>query len=216
MVKSFRHSLFMNEPALWLAWLTVLVFIALGNVWPGNLQHTGLLLIIFIYLFVIILWNSFEVAHHVEALAETMPEPYSTVVLTLTVIFIEVSLIASIMLTGPDNPTLARDTMYAVVMIFLNGIVGLSLLLGGLRYQEQQYNLRFYRLFKRDYSAGGGRIGIAQFYPFNQLGYLFDLSGNFSYRDFAGYLRHFFDHSNHQSPHSFCHSVSAPANVYSF
>ncbi len=142
MVTSFRHSLFMNEPALWLAWLTVLVFLALGNVWPGNLQHTGLLLIIFIYLFVIILWNSFEVAHHVEALAETMPEPYSTVVLTLTVIFIEVSLIASIMLTGPDNPTLARDTMDAVVMIFLNGIVGISLLLGGLRYQEQQYNLQ--------------------------------------------------------------------------
>ena len=77
-----------------------------------------------------------------KPLRRSLQEPYSTVILTLTVISIEVSLIANIMLTGPDNPTLARDTMYAVVMIFLNGIVGLSLLLGGLRYQEQQYNLQ--------------------------------------------------------------------------
>jgi Ca2+:H+ antiporter len=142
MLKSLRHSLLVNEPALWLAWLTVLVFIVFGNTWLSNLQHAGLQIIAFTYLFLIILWNSFEVAHHVEALAESLQEPYSTVILTLTVISIEVSLIANIMLTGPENPTLARDTMYAVVMIILNGFVGLSLLLGGLRYQEQQYNLQ--------------------------------------------------------------------------
>ena len=89
----------------------------------------------------LILWNSFEVAHHVESLAESFQEPFSTL-LTLTVIAIEISLIASIMLTGSPNPTLARDTMYAVVMIILNGVVGFSLLLGGIRYKEQQYNLQ--------------------------------------------------------------------------
>jgi hypothetical protein len=50
------------------------------------------------------------------------------------------------MLHGANNPTLARDTMFAVVMIALNGLVGFSLLLGGLRHHEQNWVLRFRRL----------------------------------------------------------------------
>jgi Ca2+:H+ antiporter len=50
--------------------------------------------------------------------------------------------IAAAMLHGANNPTLARDMMFAVVMIALNGLIGLSLLLGGLRYHEQVYNLQ--------------------------------------------------------------------------
>src|SRR5205809_401430 len=46
------------------------------------------------------------------------------------------------MLHGANNPTLARDMMFAVLMIALNGLVGVSLLLGGLRHREQSYNLR--------------------------------------------------------------------------
>ena len=99
-------------------------------------------MVVFTLLFLQILWNSFETAHHAEALAESLQEPYGTLVLTFVAISIEISLIASIMLTGPDNPTLARDTMFSVIMIILNGVVGLSLLLGGIRYREQQYNLQ--------------------------------------------------------------------------
>ena len=51
-------------------------------------------------------------------------------------------MISAVMLTGSANPTLARDTMYAVVMIVLNGMVGLTLLLGGIRHHEQEYNLQ--------------------------------------------------------------------------
>src|SRR4029077_16758706 len=69
-------------------------------------------------------------------------EPYGTLLLTLSVTFIEVMSIAAVMLHGENNPTLARDTMFAVVMIILNGMVGLSLLLGGLRHREQHYNLQ--------------------------------------------------------------------------
>lgn len=142
MITKLRHSLLCREPALWLGWAVTLFFIIFGSSWLSELHHSAILLSIFLVLFLLILWNSFEVAHHVEALAESMPEPYSTLILTFTVIAIEISLIASIMLTGPPNLTLARDTMYAVVMIILNGVVGLSLLLGGLRYKEQQYNLQ--------------------------------------------------------------------------
>jgi Ca2+:H+ antiporter len=45
------------------------------------------------------------------------------------------------MLHGENNPTLTRDTLFAVVMIILNGMVGLALLVGGLRHREQHYNL---------------------------------------------------------------------------
>ncbi|HET9800548.1 MAG TPA: ionic transporter y4hA, partial [Chthoniobacterales bacterium] len=65
-----------------------------------------------------------------------------TLILTLSVISIEVMMISAAMLHGANNPTLARDTMFAVVMIALNGLVGFSLLLGGLRHREQNYNLQ--------------------------------------------------------------------------
>jgi Ca2+:H+ antiporter len=62
-------------------------------------------------------------------------------VLTLSVIAIEVSLLASIRLHGENNPTLARDAMFATLLIVLNGMVGAALLMGALRYWEQEYNL---------------------------------------------------------------------------
>ena len=46
------------------------------------------------------------------------------------------------MLTGENNPTLARDTLFSVLMIVLNGMLGVTLLVGGLRHREQSYNLQ--------------------------------------------------------------------------
>jgi Ca2+:H+ antiporter len=60
----------------------------------------------------------------------------------MSVISIEIMMIAAVMITGADKPALARDTMYSVLMIVLNGMIGASLLLGALRYREQQYNLQ--------------------------------------------------------------------------
>ena len=84
---------------------------------------------------------------HADALADILGEPYGTLILTLAVIGIEVALIASIMLTGEQAPTLARDTMFAVLMIVLNGLAGAALLLGGLRHHEQDYNLQGARAY---------------------------------------------------------------------
>src|SRR6185369_12357125 len=65
-----------------------------------------------------------------------------TLVLALAVTVIEVALIVSVMLTGgPDKAALARDTIYAAVMIICNGVVGLCLLVGGLRHGEQAYRI---------------------------------------------------------------------------
>jgi Ca2+:H+ antiporter len=89
-----------------------------------------------------VLGSAFAVVRHAEHLAELMGEPYGTLILTLSVTSIEVVSIAAVMAHGDNNPTLARETLFAVTMIVLNGMVGLSLLLGAWRHREQQYNLQ--------------------------------------------------------------------------
>ncbi len=88
------------------------------------------------------LLGAFSVVRHAEALAHRFGEPYGTLILTISAITIEVVVIATIMLHGTNNPKIARDTMYSVVMIVLAGVVGFSLLSGGLRHREQGYNLQ--------------------------------------------------------------------------
>src|SRR5262245_43010393 len=98
--------------------------------------------LIFAWLFVVILMASFAVVRHSEIVASIVGEPYGTLILTFAITAIEVMMIAAVMLTGPEVSTLARDTMFAVVMIVFNGMCGLALLAGGLRYHEQTYNLQ--------------------------------------------------------------------------
>lgn len=80
--------------------------------------------------------------HHAEVIAHRVGEPYGTLVLALAVTVIEVALIASMMLAATDNETLARDTVFAAVMILLNGVIGISLLVGGRRHHEQGFQLQ--------------------------------------------------------------------------
>jgi Ca2+:H+ antiporter len=80
--------------------------------------------------------------YHAEVVAHRTGEPFGTLVLALAVTVIEVALIVSIMLAGgADKAALARDTIYAAVMIICNGVVGLCLLVGGLRHHEQAYRI---------------------------------------------------------------------------
>ena len=96
----------------------------------------------FAWLFAVMLKSAFSVVRHSEILASIVGEPYGTLILTFAITAIEVMMIAAVMLTGPPVSSLARDTMFAVIMIVFNGMVGLTLLLGGLRYHEQTYNLQ--------------------------------------------------------------------------
>jgi Ca2+:H+ antiporter len=78
--------------------------------------------------------------HHAEVIAHRLGEPFGTLVLALAVTIIEVALIVSLMLAaGPAGTELARDTVFAAVMLILNGVVGLCLLVGGARHHEQSY-----------------------------------------------------------------------------
>ncbi|MFZ1527505.1 MAG: ionic transporter y4hA [Ferruginibacter sp.] len=78
--------------------------------------------------------------HHAELVAHRAGEPYGTLVLAIAITVIEVSLIVSLMIAGGESATaLARDTVFAAVMILLTGIIGLCLLAGGYRYKEQVF-----------------------------------------------------------------------------
>jgi Ca2+:H+ antiporter len=84
----------------------------------------------------------FAAVHHAEVVAHRVGEPYGTLVLALAVTLIEVALIVSLMLAGgAEAAALARDTVFAAVMIILNGIIGLCLLVGGLTHREQSFSL---------------------------------------------------------------------------
>src|ERR1700694_4094116 len=90
-----------------------------------------------VVLLVILFGTVFAAVHHAEVIAERIGEPYGTLLLTLAVTIIEVALIATIMLGEKPVPTLARDTVFAVVMIVCNGLVGICILTGGRRSREQ-------------------------------------------------------------------------------
>ncbi|MGZ3341794.1 MAG: ionic transporter y4hA, partial [Reyranella sp.] len=83
----------------------------------------------------------FAAVYHADVIAHRTGEPYGTLVLTVAVTVIEVALILSIMLAGEGAPGLARETVFSVIMVVCNGVVGLCLILGGLRYGEQGFRL---------------------------------------------------------------------------
>ena len=130
------------ESALGISLGTAAIFFGIGNQMVEDITHPFGLVVIFLWLFAAILWSAISVVRHADSLAIKFGEPYGTLILTLAAISIEVMMISAAMLHGANNPTLARDAMFAVIMIALNGLVGLSLLLGGLRHHEQHYNLQ--------------------------------------------------------------------------
>jgi Ca2+:H+ antiporter len=79
--------------------------------------------------------------HHAEVVAARVGEPYGSLVLAAAVTVIEVTLVLTLMASGGNEAaTLARDTVFAAVMITMNGIAGLSLLLGSRRYGVTLFN----------------------------------------------------------------------------
>lgn len=122
----------------WLAWLLMTAV-------PGLFAGTGAGVCVAIegaVILLLILGCVFTVVEHADALAERLGEPYGTLVLTLSATAIEATLLLSVMLSGEQNPTLLRDTVFATLMVALNGLVGLALTAGGWRHIEQAFNLR--------------------------------------------------------------------------
>lgn len=131
-----------KEWSLGFSLTAVVVFLLFGDAIWLRMEHWPVLVLAFGALFAAVLCASLAVIRHAEHLAELLGDPYGTLILTLSVTVIEITSISSVMLHGQANPTLTRDTLFAVVMIIMNGMVGLALLSGGLRHGEQTHNLQ--------------------------------------------------------------------------
>jgi Ca2+:H+ antiporter len=120
---------------------TMALFLVFGKAWLEDLSGRLWFGAMLGWLFGAILISAFAVVRHAEALAVRLGEPLGTLVLTIAMSGMEMMMIAAVMYAGPRESSLARDTMLAIVMVVLNGLVGACLLLGGLRYHEQTYNV---------------------------------------------------------------------------
>ncbi|MGD1320705.1 calcium:proton antiporter [Chryseobacterium sp. 2R14A] len=97
-----------------------------------------------ILLTALLLGSVLAAVYHSEILAYRLGEPFGTLLLAFAITVIEVGLIISIMLgaKGLETITLARDTVFAAVMLILNGIIGICIVIGSLRYREQTFTLK--------------------------------------------------------------------------
>ena len=116
-----------------LSWTTLLPVLALGLLgvtWGRELQP-----VVTVVVGLVLAAAVLAAVHHAEVVAHRVGEPFGSLVLAVAVTIIEVALIVTLMVSGgPETATLARDTVFAAVMITCNGIVGLSLFLGARRH----------------------------------------------------------------------------------
>ncbi|MGH2944117.1 MAG: ionic transporter y4hA, partial [Solirubrobacteraceae bacterium] len=120
----------------WTVVAPVLAALALVASW-GTKPATPVLVLIGAFLAVAVL----AAVHHAEVVAHRVGEPFGSLVLAVAVTVIEVALIVTLMVSGgPETASLARDTVFAAVMITCNGIVGLSVLIGALQRRVASFN----------------------------------------------------------------------------
>src|SRR3954451_6552079 len=122
----------------WLHWTTlapVAAAVVLAVSWG---RHPGVVAAIAIAVFLV--GAVLAAVHHAEVVAHRVGEPFGSLLLAVAVTVIEVALIVTLMVSGSDTSALARDTVFAAVMITLNGIVGLSLLIGAVKYRMAVFN----------------------------------------------------------------------------
>jgi Ca2+:H+ antiporter len=120
----------------WTTLVPVLAVVALALTWGRELGVVAVVVIAVLLAGVVL-----AAVHHAEVVAHRVGEPFGSLVLAVSVTVIEVALIVTLMISGgPGTATLARDTVFAAVMITTNGIVGISLLFGALRYRLAVFN----------------------------------------------------------------------------
>ena len=125
----------------WVFPTLAVLFFAIATLLSWTFTHSAAGLAYAAIVLIILFGTVFAAVHHAEVIAQRVGEPYGTLVLTMAVTVIEVAVIATIMLGEKEVPTLARDTVFAVVMIVCNGLVGICIMSGGFRYREQDFQI---------------------------------------------------------------------------
>ncbi len=122
-----------------LGWGTFLLTVLAGPLLSSHLPGPTLIAVLAVVVAVIVVC-AFGVVAEAEHLARRLGDPYGTLVLTLSIVLIEVILISAVMLGPGEHATIARDSVMAVSMIILNLVIGLALLVGGLRHSRLRPN----------------------------------------------------------------------------
>lgn len=124
-------------PLVGLAFVAALKALGLDGGYDGSAASLAVSLLL-----IPVLFGAVSAAvYHAELIAHRTGEPFGTLVLAMAVTVMEVALLASALVGDDPNPKLARDTIFAVVMIVGNGLVGLCILLGGIRHKEQSFRI---------------------------------------------------------------------------
>lgn len=122
------------------SWLIMGLFMLFGADWLGVPLSTATATAAFIVLFITILAASFGVVCEADHLAHQLGEPYGTLILTLSIVAVEVILIVSVLLGPGEFPTIGRDSIFAVMMIILNLVMGICLIAGWACHGDQEFN----------------------------------------------------------------------------
>ena len=131
-----------TRAAAWLISAAPVAALAVFGLEHGGLLHAETIWVALLSA-LLLLVSVFSAVHHAEVVALKVGEPFGSVLLALAVTVIETSLIVAAMLSGGAvENSLARDTVFSAVAIVLNGIVGLCLMVGGVRYHEQAFRVR--------------------------------------------------------------------------
>ncbi|MEO7255614.1 MAG: ionic transporter y4hA [Casimicrobium sp.] len=121
----------------WSTWIPVVAATLLAFAWGRSLGSFALIVVA-----VALIAAVLTAVHHAEVVAHRVGEPFGTLILALAVTVIEAALVVSMILSGGEGASaIARDTVYAAIMIVCNGVVGLCLLLGSLRHHEVEFRV---------------------------------------------------------------------------
>lgn len=121
-------------------WLIVVGFSIFGHSILGDSMSPSVAGVVFLVLLITIIAAAFGVVKEADELAHKLGEPYGTLILTLSIVSIEVVLIAAVMLGPGEVATIGKDSIFSVMMIIMNLVIGLCILLGGKKFGEQEYN----------------------------------------------------------------------------
>jgi Ca2+:H+ antiporter len=115
---------------------TLVLAVAIASFFIHHLVFTILMVAALVY-------GVLQAVHHADVIAERIGEPFGAVVLAVAVTVIEVSIIVALMFqSGQGNAGLARDTVFAAVMMIITAMTGVAILLGSLKFHEQEFSLQ--------------------------------------------------------------------------
>ena len=120
--------------------LIAAVIAAIALIFLGSMASLTIVVILNIIAIGSILYSAFSVVRHADVLAHRFGEPFGSLILTLSIVLLEVSLISILMLSGSAGATLMRDTLYSITMIVMGGLAGVAMLLGGYKYKNLYFN----------------------------------------------------------------------------